>query len=193
MADADDKAKLLEQLAARHELSDAERAVLREAAKRFRGEARPRRPRDATPAPSQRVPAEPSAAEAVLSTDGAARGNPGPAGIGAKLETPDGKVLAEVSEYLGEATNNVAEYRALIAGLERALEHGVQRLTVRADSELVVKQLRGEYRVRDEKLKPLYELARRLIASFARVELRHVRREFNAEADRLANEAIDGA
>jgi ribonuclease HI len=192
---SDDKAKLLEQLAARTDLSDAERSVLLEAAKRFRGDARPRRPRDVTPSRSETPAptAEPQAIEAVLSTDGGARGNPGPAGIGAHLITPSGKLIAEISEYLGETTNNVAEYRAVIAGLERAREHGVRRLTLRADSELVIKQLKGEYRVRDEKLIPLHNKARRLLAAFDHVELRHVRREYNAEADRLANEAMDRA
>jgi len=195
MAATDDKAKLLEQLASRTDLSEAERTVLLEAAKRFRGDARPRRPRDVTPSPvAATAPSgEPQALEAVLSTDGGARGNPGPAGIGAHLVTPSGKLIAEVSEYLGEATNNVAEYRAVIAGLERAREHGVRRLTLRADSELVIKQLKGEYRVKDEKLRPLYQTAIRLLRGFDHVELRHVRREYNVEADRLANEAMDRA
>jgi ribonuclease HI len=195
MPATDDKAKLLEQLAARTDLSDAERSVLLEAAKRFRGDARPRRPRDVPPSRSETPAptAEPQVIEAVLSTDGGARGNPGPAGIGAHLITPSGKLIAEISEYLGETTNNVAEYRAVIAGLERAREHGVRRLTLRADSELVIKQLKGEYRVRDEKLIPLYNKARRLLDAFEQVELRHVRREYNAEADRLANEAMDRA
>ena len=195
MPASNDKAKLLEQLASRTDLSNAERTVLLEAAKRFRGDGRPRRPRDVTPSRTETPTStsEPQAIEAVLSTDGGARGNPGPAGIGAQLVTPSGKVIAEISEYLGEATNNVAEYRAVIAGLERAREHGVRRLTLRTDSELVIKQLKGEYRVRDEKLIPLYNKAARLLDAFDHVELRHVRREYNTEADRLANEAMDRA
>lgn len=127
----------------------------------------------------------------MLWTDGAARGNPGPAGCGAILKTPEGEVLDEQSQYLGHTTNNVAEYRALLLGLERALACGVQKLEVRADSELLIKQLRGEYRVRSAGLQPLYEQARRLIARFTSVKLVHVRRELNVEADRLANRGID--
>lgn len=127
----------------------------------------------------------------MLWTDGAARGNPGPAGCGAILKTAAGEVLDEQSQYLGHATNNVAEYRALLLGLTRALACGVQKLEVRADSELLIRQLRGEYRVRNAGLQPLYEQAKRLIARFASVKLVHVRRELNLEADRLANRGID--
>ncbi|HET9954732.1 MAG TPA: ribonuclease HI family protein [Polyangiaceae bacterium] len=131
--------------------------------------------------------------EAIVWTDGAARGNPGPAGAGAVIKTRDGNILAEVTEYLGTTTNNVAEYKALLLGLERALELGVRRLEVRADSELLIKQLRGEYRVRHYGLKPLYEAAKQLLGKFERFELNHVRRELNSEADRLANRGIDGS
>jgi ribonuclease HI len=129
--------------------------------------------------------------EAVLWTDGAARGNPGPAGIGAVLKSPSGEVLYTGSEYLGHTTNNVAEYKAVLLGLAGALEKGIRHVEVRADSELLIKQLRGEYRVKNAGLKPLYEEARKLIARFGSVKLTHIRRELNAEADRLANQGID--
>lgn len=129
--------------------------------------------------------------DAVLWTDGAARGNPGPAGAGAILKTPSGEVLAAESLYLGHTTNNVAEYRALLLGLERALSCGVERVEVRADSELLIKQLRGEYRVRSDGLRPLYEEAKQLLGRFRSSKLTHVRREHNTEADRLANRGID--
>lgn len=131
--------------------------------------------------------------EAVLWTDGAARGNPGPAGLGAILKRADGEVLARESRYLGVATNNVAEYSALLAGLETARSLGIRHLEVRADSELLIKQLRGEYQVRSQGLRPLYERARALIAEFGSVTLTHVRRELNTEADELANQGVDAA
>jgi ribonuclease HI len=128
---------------------------------------------------------------AILWTDGAARGNPGPAGIGVMLKTRAGKVIAAEGRSIGHATNNVAEYRALLLGLERALERGVRRVEVRADSELLIKQLRSEYRVKNAGLKPLFEQAAEMLRRFETVRLTHVRREHNAEADRLANEGID--
>jgi ribonuclease HI len=130
---------------------------------------------------------------AVLWTDGAARGNPGPAGIGAILKSASGEVLFTGSEFLGHTTNNVAEYKAVLLGLAGALAKGVQRVEVRADSELLIKQLRGEYRVKSPGLKPLYDEARKLLGQFARVKLTHIRRELNGEADRLANQGIDAA
>jgi ribonuclease HI len=129
--------------------------------------------------------------EAVLWTDGAARGNPGPAGIGAILKSPSGEVLFTGSEYLGHTTNNVAEYKAVLLGLQGALAQGIRKVEVRADSELLIKQLRGEYRVKSPGLKPLFDEARKLLARFASVKLTHVRRELNGEADRLANQGID--
>lgn len=128
---------------------------------------------------------------AILWSDGAARGNPGPAGIGAILKSPSGEVLAEESQFLGHTTNNIAEYRALLLGVSRALELGIETLEVRADSELLIKQLRGEYKVRNEGLKPLHAEAKQLLARFRGVKLTHVRRELNVEADRLANRGID--
>jgi ribonuclease HI len=132
-------------------------------------------------------------AEAVVWTDGAARGNPGPAGIGVMLKTRGGQVIATDARFIGHTTNNVAEYRALLRGFELALEHGVKVLEVRADSELLIKQLLGKYRVKAEGLRPLFEQARALMGRFQSVKLLHVRREHNAEADRLANQGIDAA
>ena len=137
------------------------------------------------------TPPEALEREAVLWTDGAARGNPGPAGIGAILKSETGEVLYTGSEYLGHTTNNVAEYKAVLLGLAGALAQGISRIEVRADSELLIKQLRGEYRVKSPGLKPLFEEARRLIARFTSVKLTHIRRELNGEADRLANQGID--
>ena len=128
----------------------------------------------------------------VLYCDGAARGNPGPAAIGAVLYDPvDREPIAEVSEAIGIATNNVAEYRALEAGLQKAGELGVRRLRVRLDSQLLVCQLNGEYRVKNAGLKPLYASVVRLIDGFEAVEVAHVRRESNTVADALANAALD--
>ena len=130
---------------------------------------------------------------AILYSDGGSRGNPGPAGCGAVLTDPTGRTLAEISEPIGRATNNVAEYQALILGLEAAAERGVQELTVRCDSELIVHQLNGIYKVRNAGLKPLHERARKLLAGFRSVRIEHVRREMNRKADALANAAMDRA
>ena len=129
--------------------------------------------------------------KARLSTDGGARGNPGPAAFGYVLETEDGTILAAHGERIGVATNNVAEYSALVAGLERALELGVDDLEVVSDSELLVKQMTGEYRVKNEALKELNERASRLARRLGRVDYTAVRREHNELADRLVNEALD--
>jgi ribonuclease HI len=128
---------------------------------------------------------------AILWSDGAARGNPGPAGCGAILKTPEGTVLSAESRYLGHTTNNVAEYRALLMGLERALSLGIRRIEVRADSELLIKQLLGDYRVKNQGLQPLFAEAKALLARFDSFVLTHVRRELNTEADELANAGID--
>jgi dinuclear metal center YbgI/SA1388 family protein len=128
-----------------------------------------------------------------LYTDGGARGNPGPAGIGARLLTASGDVVEELADSIGTATNNVAEYQALIAGLETALDRGVERLDVFLDSELVVRQVNGEYKVKDAGLKPLHRQACLLLSRFHEVDVRHVRREQNAAADALVNQAIDAA
>ena len=128
----------------------------------------------------------------VLYADGASRGNPGPASIGAVLYDPNGDTVIEVSEVIGEATNNVAEYRALIAGLEAALGLGVTRIQVRLDSLLLVRQIRGEYRVKAVGLQPLYRRVRSQVSRFDGFWIEHVRRERNTVADGLANAALDG-
>lgn len=127
----------------------------------------------------------------VLRTDGGARGNPGPAGAGFVLENPDGTIVCRAGRYLGETTNNVAEYRALLLGLETAVASGARPLVVYSDSELLVRQLNGAYRVKNEGLKPLFAEARRLIGVLREVTVVHVRRSENREADALANEAMD--
>jgi ribonuclease HI len=128
-----------------------------------------------------------------LFTDGGARGNPGPAAYAYVLETDDGTVLDARGEAIGVATNNVAEYRALVAGLEKAAELGVDRLEVVSDSELVVKQMRGEYRVKNEALRTLSVEAGRQARRIGQVTYTAVRREHNVLADRLVNEALDAA
>ena len=125
--------------------------------------------------------------------DGGSRGNPGPAGYGVQIVDDAGTVLAELHESVGTTTNNVAEYRGLLAALAWAVDHGVSPLHIRSDSELLVKQLRGEYRVKNPGLQPLYQDARSLVARIGRVTFEHVRREKNKEADRLANLAMDNA
>jgi ribonuclease HI len=129
--------------------------------------------------------------KARLYTDGGARGNPGPAAYGYVLEAEDGTVLAAHGERIGVATNNVAEYRGLVAGLEKAVDLAVAELEVRSDSELMVKQMRGEYRVKNEALRDLSLQATRLARKLEKVEYRHVAREHNELADRLVNEALD--
>jgi ribonuclease HI len=130
--------------------------------------------------------------KARLSTDGGARGNPGPAAYGYVLETEEGTVIDARGEKIGVATNNVAEYRALIAGLEAALAHGVKELEVVSDSELLVKQMRGEYKVKNAALRTLSTQAAALGRGLDSVSYRAVRRELNELADRLVNEALDG-
>jgi ribonuclease HI len=131
--------------------------------------------------------------KARLSTDGGARGNPGPAAYGYVLEADDGTVLDARGETIGVATNNVAEYRALIAGLEKAVELGVDELEVISDSELLVKQMQGEYRVKNEALRELNDEANSLERKLGRVRYTAVRREHNELADKLVNEALDAS
>jgi ribonuclease HI len=131
--------------------------------------------------------------KARLFTDGGARGNPGPAAAAYVLEAEDGTVLAAHGEAIGTATNNVAEYRALVAGLAKAHELGVDELEVVSDSELLVKQMRGEYRVKNEALVDLSTAAAQLARRLGRVRYTAVRREHNELADRLVNEALDSA
>jgi ribonuclease HI len=125
--------------------------------------------------------------------DGGSRGNPGPAGYGVQIVDGDGQVLAELYQALGHTTNNVAEYQGLLAALAWALDRGVKPLHIRSDSELLVRQLKGEYRVKNPGLQPLYQEARERVARIGKVTFEHVRRELNREADRLANLAMDEA
>jgi ribonuclease HI len=127
----------------------------------------------------------------VVHVDGGARGNPGPAAIAAVLADPDGAVLDERSEAIGRATNNVAEYRALLLGIDRARALGATELELVGDSELIVKQVRGEYRVKDASLRKLHSKVKAALADFDRWSIRNVPREENAHADRLVNEALD--
>ena len=123
--------------------------------------------------------------------DGGARGNPGPAGYGVVIENQAGKKIAAFTQYLGHRTNNFAEYSGLIAALTYVVEHQHSVLRVLSDSELMVRQMNGIYKVRSPELRPLYEQARTLAAKLKRFRIEHVRREQNSEADRLANEAMD--
>ena len=126
-----------------------------------------------------------------LEFDGGARGNPGPAGIGVVLRAEDGTELVTLGRFIGRATNNVAEYRALITALQKAKELGARRVAVRGDSELVVKQMKGEYRVKNEALRDLYDEAQGLIRGFEHATIDHNYRNKNALADKLANLAMD--
>ena len=123
--------------------------------------------------------------------DGGARGNPGPAGYGVRIEDESGTLIAEFNGFLGPSTNNVAEYNGLLAALKYAQQHGHSRVHIKSDSELLVKQMRGEYRVKNAGLQPLYQQARDLAGHMDRVVFEHVRREQNKDADRLANLAMD--
>lgn len=127
----------------------------------------------------------------IIHTDGGARGNPGPSGIGAVLADEKRKVLKEISEYIGEATNNQAEYKALISGLEGAKKLEATEVSVFMDSELIVKQIKQEYRVRDKDLAPLFVKAWNLLHGFKKYTIHHVPREKNQHADELVNKAID--
>lgn len=127
-----------------------------------------------------------------LATDGACRGNPGPASVGVVITTPDGQVVDSIARAIGKTTNNVAEYEAVRTGLIRAEQLGASSVLLRADSELVVKQLRGEYQVKNATLRPIYEAIKQLERRFSGgVKYQHVRRELNADADALANAALD--
>jgi ribonuclease HI len=128
---------------------------------------------------------------ATMHIDGAARGNPGPAAYAIVLQRP-GQPVVEEAQPIGTATNNVAEYTALVEGLQLAAEVGVKRLAVFSDSELMVKQIKGEYRVKNEDLRPLYEEAKQLARGFEQFAITHVRREQNKRADEIGNDALDG-
>ncbi|HYK96875.1 MAG TPA: reverse transcriptase-like protein [Candidatus Acidoferrales bacterium] len=131
--------------------------------------------------------------KAILFADGAARGNPGPAGAGAVLLDAEGHVLAELTKNLGHATNNVAEYTALIIGLEEARRRGVDDIDIRMDSKLVVEQMSGNWKIKHPNMKPLALQAGQLLASFSKRTIRHVPRDENVIADALSNKAIDDA
>ena len=128
----------------------------------------------------------------VVHVDGGARGNPGPAAVGVVVSTPDGEVLDEVGEVIGVATNNVAEYRGLLLGLERARVLGATEVEVVNDSELVARQVQGDYKVKHAGLKPLHQQALTALRAFDRWSIRSVPRERNARADALVNAALDG-
>ena len=129
--------------------------------------------------------------KAVLHVDGASRGNPGEAGAGFLIHDGQGQRLAQASRYVGVSTNNVAEYMALIWGLEEARRLGVKEITIKTDSELVARQVQGTYRVRHDNLIPLYNRAMGILKGFQRWEILHIPRELNKEADKMANRAID--
>jgi ribonuclease HI len=131
-------------------------------------------------------------ARLTVNVDGGARGNPGEAATGVVVRDGDGRVLEERAERIGHATNNVAEYRALLAGIELAAEHGASELELIGDSELIVRQVEGRYKVKDATMRELHTEVKRLLADFDSWSIRHVRRAENADADRLVNEALDG-
>jgi ribonuclease HI len=123
--------------------------------------------------------------------DGGSRGNPGPASYGVVIRDPRGQVVAKLKKYIGRSTNNVAEYYGLIAALDYAQQHSIRALRVESDSELLVRQMRGQYKVKSPELRPLYERAHKMAQAFDSFKIEHVYREQNAEADALANEALD--
>jgi len=123
--------------------------------------------------------------------DGGSRGNPGPAAYGVVVRDPRGEIVARLKKYIGKNTNNVAEYFGLIAALDYAQNHGIRALRVESDSELMVKQMRGQYKVKSEELKPLFERAKKMSQTFEAFRINHVYREQNKEADALVNQALD--
>ncbi len=129
----------------------------------------------------------------VVNVDGGARGNPGPAAIGAVVQDANGQILEEHGERIGVATNNVAEYRALLLGIARAAKLGADELELVGDSELIVRQVKGEYKVKDATMRELHGEVKRALRPFDSWSIRHVRRELNTEADRLVNAVLDGA
>ena len=141
--------------------------------------------------PATASPASTSSSWITAYCDGGSRGNPGPSGFGVFIQDEDGKAVAELSEYLGKQTNNYAEYSGLLASLNFALEKGHSKLRVISDSELMVKQIKGQYRVNSPDLKPLYDEAKRRIARLEQFRIEHVLRGKNQQADRLANLAMD--
>jgi probable phosphoglycerate mutase len=136
-------------------------------------------------------PAAPKSAAHTAHVDGGARGNPGPAAYGVVIQDPNGKKIAELSQYLGHRTNNYAEYNGLLAALRYAIAQQIQSLKIISDSELMVRQMKGIYKVRHPELRKLYDEAQHLTSQIEHVEIRHALREHNQDADRLANEAMD--
>ena len=128
---------------------------------------------------------------AVIFADGASRGNPGPAAIGVTIKDKRGRLITSVSQRIGRATNNQAEYRAIIAALEEATRLGAKQIDIKMDSELIVKQINGEYRVKKSTLKPLYQQVKQLQGSLESFTITHIPRQQNIEADKLANKALD--
>jgi len=139
------------------------------------------------------TPPEPRTVPAayIANIDGGSRGNPGPAAYGVVIRNSRGEIVANLKKYIGRTTNNVAEYYGLIAALDYAQSHGVRALRIESDSELLVKQMRGQYKVKSDDLRPLFERARKMSRSFEWFKIEHVFRERNREADALANEALD--
>lgn len=129
--------------------------------------------------------------KAIIHTDGGSRGNPGLAGIGVIIYDDSNNIVLELSQYIGVQTNNVAEYKALVRALELSYEMGIKDIELYMDSELVVKQIKGEYKVKNERMKPFYEMANSLISQFDNFSIHHVKREKNKRADELANLAMD--
>jgi ribonuclease HI len=139
------------------------------------------------------VPEKKAVAAYRANIDGGSRGNPGPASYGVVIRDPRGEIVAKLKKYIGRMTNNVAEYYGLIAALDYAQSHGIRALRIESDSELLVKQMRGQYKVKSEDLRPLFELAKEMSQAFETFRIDHVYREQNREADALANEAMDEA
>jgi ribonuclease HI len=137
------------------------------------------------------APAEANSAAHRANIDGGSRGNPGPAAYGVVIRDPRGQTVAKLKKYIGRMTNNVAEYYGLIAALDYAQAHGIRALRVESDSELLVRQMRGQYKVKSAELRPLFERARKMAEGLEAFRIEHVYREQNAEADALANEALD--
>jgi ribonuclease HI len=133
-----------------------------------------------------------SPAKVTVNVDGGSRGNPGPAAIAAVVRGPDGAVLEEAGEAIGDATNNVAEYRALLLGIARAREHGAEQVKLLGDSELIVRQVQGRYKVKDANLRTYHAEVREALKGLRSWSIDHVRREHNADADRIVNEVLDG-
>ena len=154
---------------------------------------RPRKASAGLFADADAVPAPSTGAAYTANIDGAARGNPGPAAYGVVVRQPDGAVLTSFKKYIEKQTNNVAEYYALIAALDYAAAHNLRRLRVRSDSELLVRQMQGRYKVKSPVLRPLYERARKMAGGLEMFAIEHVPREQNADADALANAALDGS